>query len=136
MVGKPHAVPAVGTTKTARGEFLEAVAALDFRRLLALGPLALQSRGGRPTGVRRLEHVAPDLAVEIARTVTPCDPAACFAALERTIDLYRRLRENLAKPELRRSTAAERVVCDYVHVLAARTSRSRAARLFPVPDLR
>lgn len=111
-------------TKVGRGELLEAVAALDFCRFLALGPLALQSRGARPTGVRKLEQVAPDLAAEIARTVAPCEATACFAALEVTIDLYRRLRDELAGAELRRHAAAERFACAYVHELAARLARS------------
>ncbi len=115
-------------TKAARGEVLEAVAALDFLRYLALGPMALRSRAARPTGVRRLEQAAPDLALEIARTVAPCAAAACFAALELAIDLYRRLRAELESPGLRHHTSAEHAVRAYVH--------ETAARLFPAPDLR
>ena len=46
-------------TKVGRGELLEAVDSLAFIRGLALGPLALASRGARPIGVRKLERRRP-----------------------------------------------------------------------------
>jgi hypothetical protein len=109
--------------KVGRGELLEAADALGFIRQMALGPLALASRGARPTGVRKLEQAAPDLAAAIGRTVATADPDACLAALEAAIEVYRRLREKLAAPDLRRHAAAEAAAVAYVGEIAARRRR-------------
>ncbi len=115
-------------TKVGRGELLEAVDALGFVRHFALGPLALACRGARPTGVRKLEHAAPDLAAEIARTVASCDVRSCLTALALSVELYRTLRAGLGAAGPRRHASAEEQVVAYVHDLAS--------RLFPLPDLR
>lgn len=107
-------------TKVGRGELLEAADALSFVRYLALGPMALASRGARPTGVRKLEQAAPDLAAEIGTTVAVCDARSCITALTAAIECYRRLRAEMAGPELRRYEAAEAAAVDYVRELAAR----------------
>jgi len=107
-------------TKVGRGELLEAVDALAFMRYLALGPLALMSRGARPTGVRKLEQVAPDLARQISRTVATCEVDACLVALEVAIETYRRLRDEIAAADLQRHAAAEAAAVAYVREVAAR----------------
>lgn len=106
-------------TKIGRGELLEAADALSFVRYLALGPLALASRGARPMGVRKLEQVAPDLAARIARTVAACDAASCLAALQESIALYRELRSEGAPVGLRVHAEAEAAAVAYVDALAA-----------------
>lgn len=113
-------------TKIGRGELLEAADALASIRGLTFGPLALASRGGRPTGVRKLEQVAPDLAAEITRTVASCDARSCLAALEAAVALYRRLREQTAPPGLRRHTAAEAAAVAYVREIVGRTEAGPA----------
>lgn len=105
--------------KVGRGELLEAVDALAFVRGLALGPLALASRGARPSGVRKIEQAAPDLAPRFHRTVARCEPRACLAALDEAIALYRVLRAELASPGLRRHDAAEEAAIAYVRAVAA-----------------
>ncbi len=107
-------------TKIGRGELLEAVDALSFVRGMALGPLALASRGARPTSVRKLEQIAPDLAAEIAATIGACEPRALVAALEGTATVYRKLRAATTSAELQRRTAAEAAAVDYVRTIAAR----------------
>lgn len=106
--------------KAGRGELLEAVDALSFVRSLALGPMALAIRGARPTGVRKIERVAPDLAARLASTVAPCDADACLAALEEAIVLYRELRDAVGAPGLRRHVDAEAAAVAYVRELRAR----------------
>jgi nucleotidyltransferase-like protein len=96
-----------GAAKIGRGELFEALDMLGFLRSHALGPLALVSRGARPSGVRRLETAAPDLAREMERTVAAYDAADCARALGAAVALYRRLRDLAAAPGLVRRTEAE-----------------------------
>src|ERR1044072_7553111 len=49
-------------TKIARGELFEAIEFLSFLRVTVLGPLALARAGARPSGVRKIETIAPDFA--------------------------------------------------------------------------
>ena len=113
-------------TKIGRGELLEAVDALSFVRELALGPLALASRGARPSGVRKLERVAPDLAAQMAATVAACDADSCCAALNAAIRLYRTLRDAVASPGLRRHHAAEEAAVDYAEAIAKNATAGSA----------
>ena len=92
----------------------------ELRAISGIGPMALASRGARPTGVRKLEQAAPDLAAEIGTTVAVCDARSCITALTAAIECYRRLRAEMAGPELRRYEAAEAAAVDYVRELAAR----------------
>lgn len=50
--------------------------------------LALQSVGARPSGVRRIERVAPELARRLARTLSGLEARECAAALRASIALY------------------------------------------------
>jgi hypothetical protein len=109
-------------TKIGRGELLEAADSLGFIRGLALGPLALASRRARPSGVRKLERAAPDLAARLAQTVASCNRRACLAALEHAIGLYRDLRSEMALDDLHRHDAAEAAAVAYVREIASRRS--------------
>jgi predicted nucleotidyltransferase len=105
--------------KVGRGEILEAADALASIRGLTFGPMALASRGARPMGVRKLERVAPDLAVRLARTVAACEAPSCLVALRHAIDCYREFRDGAAVPTLRRRTEAEEAAVAYVDALVA-----------------
>lgn len=103
--------------KIGRGEILEAADALASIRGMSFGPMALASRGARPTGVRKLEQVAPDLAARLARTVAVYDRDACLAALRHSIECYRALRRDAATPGLRHRVAAEEAAVAFVDAL-------------------
>ena len=77
--------------KIARGELFEAIDCLSFLRGNVLGPLALARAGVRPTGVRKIEAMAPDFAIELQRTVALYDAADCVRALRASVELYRSL---------------------------------------------
>src|SRR6185369_9577198 len=77
-------------TRIARGELFEAIDFLAFLRGV-LGPLALARAGARPTGVRKIETIAPAFAVELRRTVASYDAADCLRALRACVELYRSL---------------------------------------------
>jgi hypothetical protein len=79
-------------TKIARGELFEAIDFLSFLRTTVLGPLALARAGARPSGVRKIETIAPDFAVALQRTIATHDAADCLRALRACVDLYRSLR--------------------------------------------
>ena len=78
-------------TKIARGELFETIDFLSFLRGTVLGPLALARAGARPSGVRKLEAIAPSFAVELRRTVASHDAADCLRALRACVELYRSL---------------------------------------------
>ena len=78
-------------TKIARGELFEALDCLSFLRGTVLGPLALARAGARPTGVRKIEAMAPDFAIELQRTVASHDAADCLRALRASVEIYRSL---------------------------------------------
>jgi len=78
-------------TKIARGELFEAIEFLSFLRGTVLGPLALARAGARPSGVRKIETIAPAFAVELRRTVATYDAADCLRALRACVELYRSL---------------------------------------------
>ena len=78
-------------TKIARGELFEAIDFLSFLRGTVLGPLALARAGARPSGVRKIETIAPAFALELQQTVASHDAADCLRALRACVELYRSL---------------------------------------------
>lgn len=105
-------------TKVARGELFEALDALNFVRSRVLGPLLLTMRGQPPHGVRRVETIAGDELPALVATHAAYDAGACLAALTRTADLYRRLREERVTSEFVRRAAAEEAVIAWLGALA------------------
>ena len=78
-------------SRIARGELFEAIDFLAFLRGTVLGPLALARAGARPTGVRKIETIAPAFAIELQRTVATHDAADCLRALRVCVELYHSL---------------------------------------------
>ena len=81
-----------GAGKIGRGELFEALDFLSFLRGQVLGPLALSSVGARPSGVRKIERLAPQRAKQLQATVAAHDAASCAHALAAAIEMYRGLR--------------------------------------------
>ena len=81
-------------TKIARGELFEAIDFLSFLRGTVLGPLVLARAGAQPSGVRKIETLAPAFAFELRRTVASHDAADCLRALRACVELYRSLRSS------------------------------------------
>lgn len=79
-------------TKIARGELFEAIDFLAFLRGTVLGPLALARAGARPSGVRKIETIAPAFALELRHTIATHDTEDCLRALRACVDLYRSLK--------------------------------------------
>ena len=75
--------------KIGRGELFDALRSLDYLRSVVLGPLGLQRAGARPSGVRRVETVDPELAERLRATVASYDAADCLRALVACVDVYR-----------------------------------------------
>lgn len=75
-------------TKIGRGELFEALSMLDFLRARVLGPLGLSRFGARPTGVRRVETDAPELAERLRETVARYEAADCLRALQACVQTY------------------------------------------------
>jgi predicted nucleotidyltransferase len=96
--------------KIARGELFEAVEALGAIRSAAIAPLATLGRTQKPSGVRRLETLAPELVPEFRATVATADPADCVRALNASVELYRKVRDSSGVAVERRTAAEEAVV--------------------------
>lgn len=108
--------------KVARGEILEASDGLAYLRSRVLGPLALQRAGARPSGLRRIEALAPDAAATIAALVPRPDGLDCLRSLRGTLSLYAGLRETAAARPVRRE-AAERAAWTHLDGLLAELGR-------------
>jgi predicted nucleotidyltransferase len=104
--------------KIGRGELFEVLDMLASLRGMVFGPLIAQSRGQRPTGVRRIEQYAADLVPALERTLGAHDPHSCVRAVEASVELYRQLRDS--GPGVQRRTAAETASLDYLAAVAAR----------------
>lgn len=105
-----------GATKIARGELFEALAMLSFLRESVLGPLALQSVGARPSGVRRIETRAPDHAQRLQATVATHDRADCARAMRACLEHYRALRA--CRADVRIHADAERAADAHLEAVA------------------
>jgi predicted nucleotidyltransferase len=99
--------------KIARGELFEAADSLSAIRGLAIAPLAVRGRTAKPSGVRRLETLVPELVPELRQTVATVDRDDCLRALKASVELYRKVRDS-SGVEIERRTEAERVVSDYL----------------------
>lgn len=110
--------------KIGRGELFEAIDLLSYLRAHVLGPLASMTSGVRPSGVRRLEGLAPEHAGPLRATIAAYDAGDCLRALKACVDLYRALRS--AGPAIARGEAAERAAMQYVST-STWSSRPRQA---------
>ncbi|MEQ1518988.1 MAG: nucleotidyltransferase domain-containing protein [Usitatibacteraceae bacterium] len=104
--------------KIGRGEFFEALDFLSFLRTSVLGPLGLRALGLRPSGVRRIEAIAPSLADELKATVAVLEAESLLAAVRASVATYRRLRSASATPVDCR-TAAEAAAMGYLEEIEA-----------------
>ena len=96
--------------KIARGELFEALEALGAIRSATIAPLATLGRTAKPSGVRRLETLAPELVPELRATVAIADPDDCLRALNASVELYRKVRDSSGVAVERRTAAEQAVV--------------------------
>lgn len=101
-----------GATKIGRGELFEAHDLLTFVRAQVLGPMIARHLGQPQRGVRRIELDAAAHVPELAQTVARYDRGDCWRALEVTVELYRRYRNDRVPQNLR--PERERAVLAYV----------------------
>jgi hypothetical protein len=99
--------------KVGRGELFEAAEFLSFLRSSVFGPLGKRQLGLRPTGVRPLEALAPELADELKRSVAAPEAGSILAAIHVCVDLYRRMRSADPVP-IHMRTRAETGAVEYV----------------------
>jgi len=107
--------------RISRGEIFEALDALALLRRVALAPLITAGRDLRPSGVRRIERVAPDFVPALRRTVAGPTAPECWSALHATVALYDELRDIRS---LAPRTAARRVALDSANNAAEDQFRS------------
>lgn len=102
--------------KIGRGELFDTASALDFLRTRVVGPLALAAAGSQPSGVRRLEMRAPDIAELLKATLVGHDRVACVTALRSMVAAYVLFRD----PTVVRRKAAQAAAMAYVDAIEAR----------------
>ncbi len=105
--------------KIGRGELFEAMDFLAFLRFQVFGPLVLLEAGAQPSGVRRVESVAPHRAEELQATVARYERESCIRSLNAAADFYRSLRESIGGG-VATNSAAEKVAMEYLAHVAAR----------------
>lgn len=105
-----------GTGKIARGELFEALDFISYLRSTVLGPLGLLRAGYKPSGVRKIEQLAPALAEALKSAVAVHDRESCYLALERCIEVYRSLRS----VAVIQHAAAEEAAVEYLKTMRAR----------------
>jgi predicted nucleotidyltransferase len=101
-----------GATKLGRGELFACLEEIAFLRRTVLGPLIVQARGYRPSGVRRIEQHAPEFVPPLQATLGQYSPAGCARSLHAAIALYRRLRADI--PGVEHRTVAETAAVTYL----------------------
>ena len=104
-----------GVGKVARGELFEALDLISYLRGTVLSPLGLLRAGCKPTGVRKIEQLAPTLAEALKGTVALYEPESCYSALERCIEIYRSLRSTTIIPH----ESAEEAAVEYLKTMRA-----------------
>ncbi len=105
-----------GTGKVARGELFEALDFISYLRGTVLGPLGLLREGYKPSGVRKIEQLAPALAEAFRGTVALHEQESCYLALERCIEIYRSLRS----ATVIHCESAEEAAVSYLKVMRTR----------------
>ncbi|HEX9391737.1 MAG TPA: hypothetical protein VF928_10550 [Usitatibacteraceae bacterium] len=104
-----------GAAKIARSELFEAMAMLSYLRVHVLGPLGLRQAGATPSGVRKIEQLAPVFAARLVDTVGGHDARDCARALAACAALYRTLRMQAPGHEgLVQRAATETAASDYL----------------------
>ncbi|WP_413557267.1 aminoglycoside 6-adenylyltransferase [Bdellovibrio sp. HCB209] len=96
-----------GATKLGRGELFQVIDLLTFLRTETLGSLSLVKHGNLPRGSRRLEFLAKEDLEDFKKTVPAYDKQSCAMALEASINLYRKLRDQMDDGKLLRRDRAE-----------------------------
>jgi hypothetical protein len=86
-------------SKILRGEVYEALDALQFMRSRVLFPLLAVTRGRRPGGSRRAEHLVDEYQEDFEATVAAPSRSATMEALEKTADLYLRLADPILEQQ-------------------------------------
>jgi predicted nucleotidyltransferase len=104
--------------KIGRGELFEAADFLAFLRAQVIGPLILVEAGGQPSGVRRVETMAPLRAAQLEATVAAYDRSSCIRSVYAAVDLYRSLRNEIGAGKFVANEAAERVAMEYLANIA------------------
>ncbi|UKS27558.1 nucleotidyltransferase domain-containing protein [Paenibacillus sp. HWE-109] len=102
-----------GAAKLGRGELFECIDMITFLRGTVLGPLILVENGQLPRGVRKLEQQALGAITELEETVPSHNAESCYNAMQASIRIYQRLRQNLT--HLMHKKEAEQVSVAYLN---------------------
>jgi len=105
------------TARIGRGELFEAVDFISFLRVTVLGPLSLMESGSRPSGVRKIEKLAPLRVSDLQKTIAGYSRESCIEALLSSISFYISIRKSLKNDKLVINSEAERVTMEYLQTI-------------------
>jgi hypothetical protein len=98
-----------------RAEYFECIDGLTFIRSRVLGALLHKKYGQQPRGVRRIESIITETELmALKETVPSYDRSRIFQAIEKTIALYRTLRQQLFEADVQLNLAAEQKALAYL----------------------
>ena len=101
--------------KIARGEYLEAFDSLSIFRMMIFGPLLHIKNGNLPKGVRKVESLlASDDLKGLESTIAAYNKQSLITAIEKSVNLYQKLRRELFKEDIMLRVDAEKEVLKYL----------------------
>jgi hypothetical protein len=101
--------------KIARGEYLEAFDSLSIFRGMIFGPLLHIKNGNLPKGVRKVEMLlANNDLKDLEGTIATYDKRSLIGAVERSINVYKILRNELFEEDVIPRMDAEKAVLKYL----------------------
>lgn len=104
--------------KIGRGEYMEAFDFFSYLRMTVLGPLFHIKNGNLPRGVRKVEtQLSPDDFDNLFKTVPDYSREGLLKALEHSVVVYRRLRQDLFR-DIRQQGLTEEKVMEYFAEIA------------------
>lgn len=101
--------------KIGRGEYLEAFDSLSIFRMMIFGPLLHIKNGNLPKGVRKVEELLADYDLKgLESTIAAYNKQSLITAIEKSVNLYQKLRRELFKEDIILRVDAEKKVLKYL----------------------
>ncbi len=110
--------------KIGRGELFETIDFISSMRVMVLAPMMQIKNGQLPRGMRKIEQNFPESDIELLqKTIPEYSIESIVAALRKTIEIYRLLRQVIFDKKIKlRSTTEEKCVA-YFEMIAAQVTK-------------
>lgn len=109
------------TLKLGRGEYFEALDFISFLRVTVLSPLMQINNGQLPRGLRKIEQTFDKNDLQaLESTIAEYTPVSIFESLEKSIFIYKKLRDTLFKDNIITSSELEKRCLEYFYEIKKR----------------